>query len=435
MAQTDTRPGFRLPWAADRNDADQPAQDPAAESTVVDEPTSAKELVTPDMTDATATTETADATDATETSAATAAPTAASSPAPDPAPAKRPTKFMADLSRAMQAAAETSRDDTMARFAADATAAAEQIRNASTDEAAAIRRQADDDVADVRDWSKAEIARIREQAEVRVAARKVELDEEMEAHGRVIEARVEQVNATVAEFESQMAAFFERLLVEEDPTRIANMAERMPDPPDLLGVAASVTQAGPAPHEPASSPMLTEPTTELGDTEPAVDAEPVAEAGPVAEAVELAEPVAEVADALAEPSLDFAAAEAEAAAFTGEIDDDETPVAPETTPVESTVETPEPATDAVPETTRVVVLGLVSVASIATFKRTLGRVPGIASIGVASGPDGEFVFTVNHDSGLGLGDAITALPGFDARITAETAGGLDVTAHDPDAAS
>ena len=81
------------------------------------------------------------------------------------------------------------------------------------------------------------------------------------------------------------------------------------------------------------------------------------------------------------------------------------------------------------------VLGLVSVASIATFKRTLGRVPGIASIGVASGPDGEFVFTVNHDSGLGLADAITALPGFDARITAETAGGLDVTAHDPDAAS
>src|ERR1700692_4501782 len=118
MAQTDTRPGFRLPWSADRSDSDQPAQDPAAESTVVDEPTSAKELVTPAMTDATATTDT---TDATETPAAPDAPTAPSSPAPDPAPAKRPTKFMADLSRAMQAAAETSRDDTLARFAADAT--------------------------------------------------------------------------------------------------------------------------------------------------------------------------------------------------------------------------------------------------------------------------------------------------------------------------
>ena len=387
------------------------------------------------MTDATATTETTDMTDATETPAAPAAPTAASSPAPDPAPAKRPTKFMADLSRAMQAAAETSRDDTMARFAADAKAAVEQIHNASTDEAAAIRRQADDDVADVRDWSKTEIARIREQAEVRVAARKVELDEEMEAHGRVIEARVEQVNATVAEFESQMAAFFERLLIEEDPTRIANMAERMPDPPDLLGVAASITKAEPAAYEPASSPMDTEPTAELADAAPAADAELVADAEPMAGSVEVTETVAEVAEPTAEAGLDFAAAEAEAAAFTGEIDDDETPAATEAAPTESAVETPDHATETVQETTRVVVLGLVSVASIATFKRTLGRVPGIASIGVASGPDGEFVFTVSHDSGLGLAAAITALPGFDARITAETAGGLDVTAHDPDAGS
>ena len=85
--------------------------------------------------------------------------------------------------------------------------------------------------------------------------------------------------------------------------------------------------------------------------------------------------------------------------------------------------------------TRVVVLGLVSVASIATFKRSLGRTSGVSGITVASGPDGEFVFTVNHDAGVSLADAITALPGFEARITAETADGLEVAAHDPDAAS
>ena len=56
-----------------------------------------------------------------------------------------------------------------------------------------------------------------------------------------------------------------------------------------------------------------------------------------------------------------------------------------------------------------------------------------AGIGVASGPDGEFVFTVNHDAGVSLADAITALPGFEARITAETADGIEVAAHDPDA--
>ena len=84
-------------------------------------------------------------------------------------------------------------------------------------------------------------------------------------------------------------------------------------------------------------------------------------------------------------------------------------------------------------TTRVVVLGLVSVASIATFKRSLGRVSGVSAIGVASGPDGEFVFTVSHDAGLALGEAITALPGFDATITDQTSDGLEVAAHDPDA--
>ena len=183
-------------------------------------PAPAEELVTPDMTEATAT------------------------DAPPRHPAVgRPTKFMADLSRAMQAAAESSRDETMARFSAEAKVAIEEIRTGSADEAAALRRQADDDVAAVREWSKGEIARIREETDERIAARKRSLDGEMEEFAAMIEARVERVSATVAEFEAEMAEFFERMLAEEDPTRIATMAEAMPDPPDLAGVAASVTTA------------------------------------------------------------------------------------------------------------------------------------------------------------------------------------------------
>ena len=66
----------------------------------------------------------------------------------------------------------------------------------------------------------------------------------MDQHGLVVESRVQQVGATVAEYEAQMDAFFERLRAEEDPTRIAAMAERMPEPPDLAGVAASHRRAG-----------------------------------------------------------------------------------------------------------------------------------------------------------------------------------------------
>ncbi len=57
---------------------------------------------------------------------------------------------------------------------------------------------------------------------------------------------------TVNEFETRMATFFERLLAEEDPTRIATMAETMPEPPDLAAVAASIPEPGIASFDPAS---------------------------------------------------------------------------------------------------------------------------------------------------------------------------------------
>ena len=78
MSQTDTRPGFRLPWTAERSDAEQPtdatsnatsaesaadavhatpeaAGQPNDEADVAVDPTPAEELVTTDLTDATAT--------------------------------------------------------------------------------------------------------------------------------------------------------------------------------------------------------------------------------------------------------------------------------------------------------------------------------------------------------------------------------------------
>jgi hypothetical protein len=378
--------------------------------------------------------------------------------APAPAAARRPTKFMADLSRAMQAAAESSRDETMARLSAEAKTVVEGIHAASTEEGASLRRRADDDVAAVREWSKGEIARIREETEARIATRKTALDGEMEAHAGVVEARVQQVAATVADYEAQMAEFFQRLHAEEDPTRIATMAETMPDPPDLANIAASIAEPPVEPFDPgAARPAVTPDLAVIPDAESAQSGETAPEAGDAAP--------------------DFAAAEAEALAYTGDADvdgdqgtDSAEAVAEtesdgsevvEVAPAEAVAEAapadapssdasalaasdegafgspaPSAAGDALASTervvTRVVVLGLVSVASIATFKRSLGRSQGVMAIGVASGPDGEFVFTVTHEAGLSLRDAIVALPGFDARVTAESDGGIDVTAHDPD---
>jgi hypothetical protein len=448
MSQTDTRPGFKLPWTAERNDGGQPSDapggapteepamdmtgDPAAESTAehadgpvaVDDPAAAEEHMTTDMTDATAITA-----------------------------ARRPTKFMADLSRAMQTAAESSRDETMTRFAADAKVAVEEIRTGSADEAAGLRRRADDDVAAVREWSKAEIARIREETDTRIVARKAALDGEMDAFAAVIEARVERVNKTVAEFEAEMSEFFERLLAEQDPTRIATMAQAMPDPPDLAAIAATVTEGAPRavptpePAVPDGEPMAQDdveapagveaPDETEGESQ--AESEPSFEAQAAGDVATTDAPV-EAADVEPEPAVmpdpDFAAAEAEAASFNGDLDDDDglTKLAESSDAPADDAQAATPAARGSGRvTTRVVVLGLVSVASIATFKRSLGRVSGVSAIGVASGPDGEFVFTVSHDAGLALGEAISALPGFEATITAQTSDGLEVAAHDPDA--
>jgi hypothetical protein len=75
----------------------------------------------------------------------------------------------------------------------------------------------------------------------------------------------------------------------------------------------------------------------------------------------------------------------------------------------------------------------VSVASIASFKRHLGRLSGVQSVGVSSGPDGEFLFAVTHGADVSLRDAIPGLPSFQARVTGSSEGVLNVAAHDPEA--
>jgi hypothetical protein len=480
MSQTDTRPGFKLPWTGERGDAEAATNGATGQSTGTDA-------------EASMTTESGTAVEAArEEGAMDTGTTTEEHQTPDMidttavSGARRPTKFMADLSRAMQTAAEASRDETMTRFTADAKQAVEDIRAKSAEEAASLRRQADDDVAAVREWSKTEIARIREETDTRIAARKHALDGEMDEFAAVIEARVQRVSSTVTEFETEMAEFFERLIAEQDPTRIATMAQAMPDPPDLSAIATAVIAV--VPHaEPAAetgtadATVADAETTETGDTTAetgeasaeategsagsmpaegeaaqfgetgtttdATEGEASTEAAaaegetgdaPAAEGETAAEAQAETGESTdAQPAPDFAAAEAEAAAMSGGLDADDGLSMLAAARLEALAEMPLPeptgesqAGDRV--TTRVVVRGLVSVASIATFKRSLGRVAGVSAIGVASGPDGEFVFTVSHDSGLNLGESITGLPGFEARIGAETPGGLEVSAHDPD---
>lgn len=465
MASTDAKSGFRLPWSTDRTEADEQADTSGAEPTAVDQTEAQSESETPTMI------ETAPTPSSEAVQDEPAVPTQATAATPAAAPMRKANKFMADLTKAMQVAAEAARTDTLERFSAEAKAHIESIHASTADASTELRKKADDDIAAIREWSKTEIARIREETDERVTHRKEVLEREIEAHAAEIESRIERVQTRVAAFEAQMDGFFERLLGEDDPTRFAAMAETLPEPPpfdaDIAWAETSAVLEAPAAVEPpveeaqVAEAQVAEAPVQTIESFDDVLGDPVAESTPV-EAMPDA-PVASSTDwgsadsghlfgigsedqasaAEADPRLaalgmeqDFAAAEAEAAAFPVETanPDDEIPTIPEDTLAARlaglVAEDHSAPVDVA--TTRVIVTGLVSVASIAGFKRNLARVSGVRSVGVSSGPDGEFVFAVTHEPELGLADGIATLPGFSARVTNEAPGELTVAARDPE---
>ena len=538
MAQTDARPGFRLPWSADRQ-AGEPSNPDPTEAAPTDAAPSADSGGWPSTEAASDSGSNAPAPDAPPASdplpepvatADTRLTTAPTAPAPVPV-TKKPTRFMADLTKAMQAAAEDARSRAVAQLATDAKTQVESIHGRASTEAASLRRAADDDVAGVREWSKAEIARIREETENRITDRKARLESEIDEHAGVIEREIDAVQKTVAAYEAEMAAFFERLLGEEDPSRFATMAENLPEPPTFESVAGTeipdvgvedepVAETGTtaaesiqaeavvaeaqtvdvveavaetvedAPVEavletaPAdAAPTAVEGSDELAPDAPAaaIDAADAEAAGSTdssvgaaiefdreaafaaiqaaAEAAASAEVAADAgarAEAGADVAIenmgnndesdvdprfaalalspDFDAAEAEAFAAAGSSDEDIPEIDNEALAARLAGLTPARAKDnSDASATQVVVVGLISVASIASFKRHLGRLAGVQSVGVSSGPDGEFVFLVNHGSDVVLREVLPSLPTFQARVTGSSDGVIHVTAHDPEA--
>ena len=503
MAQTDARAGFRLPWNSERSNIE------ATETDQVD----GERATEPAATDAWPTTDQAPAS---ETPAAEQAAdgvewggnghSASAAPATPPPPVHRkPSKFLADLTKAMSTAAEEARTRTLTQFQAEAKEYIDAIHGRRSSEAATLRRKADDDVAAVREWSKAEIARIREETETRITARKQLLEGEIETNTADIEREIAQVQARVTAFENEMAVFFERLFAEEDPTHFATMAENLPEPPPfeamgigdwdpadepVTAVAESVTERAEvavetdetAPTEDETvgeAETVAEVETETVDAEASegsaeghggeIDkeaafaaiqaaAEAAASAEVASDAAARAEAVADIAidivgsrehenDAEADPRIDamgltpdFDAAEAEAAASAEgntDAEGDEIPeIGDDALAARLAGLVPGNGTDkgksADTKSTQVIVTGLVSVASIASFKRHLGRMPGVTAVGVSSGPDGEFLFAVTHAADVVLRDTVPGIPTFQARVTSSGDGTINVTAHDPE---
>ncbi len=485
MSPTESRTGFRLPWSTDHREEteEQPATDAqtaadvdastdapadpvsdsaAAQAWGTTEQSEAGDVAgddRPPHDDARATTDAQTDTEVPQVFPAADAPAApASTIEPttahptEPQRGHRPEKFLADLTRAMQAAAEAARDQSLSQFAADSKQYVDEIQARSAEEAAALREGSEADIAATREWSKAEMARIREETEARVSQRRSQLEQELQAHGELVEQRVDRVNRRLEAYRSEMADFFEQLLAVDDPTRFARLAEEMPEPPSLDDAWVDYSPKPTAPERAVLEPAA------IADTpvESSLDADPGTES--TGETVqdttqpdEQARDVVASADSPGWPAndraVDFGAAEAEAEAAASALDDgsDETDGSDEpgddmsqaavdarlaglvlTTDEE---DTEQPTSGS----TSLVVSGLVSVASIAAFKRQVARVPGVTAVTVSSGPDGEFVFVATHGEGAQLAGEVAGFSGFEAQVTEASNGVLRISARDPEA--
>lgn len=360
-------------------------------------------------------------------------------------PAARPTgkanPLVAGLVRAMRDAAKTARDEAVTTLRAEAAARAEAIRTDGATAVANLRKTADADVAAVREWSKAEMARVREETESRIAARKEQLITETDDQARATEATLASLGEAISGYEVEAAAFFDRLLAEEDPARLAGLAERMPSPPtlDAFGgtspapastpatrasshdadpaddaTAASVRAEGAPPDEPSPSGSVPAQAHEAAAAPPEGVAQAVAEAPAMADAQAATDAPATAdnpatadsaatPDAPAEPdALDAeAAAAAEAAALAG-----------------------------LDSQTQVIVSGLSGVATIAAFKAALLQHPGVNAVSVNAGNDGDCLFTVTHTGDTDVRTVVRDMPPFQTRLIADDGSTVVVVAHE-----
>ncbi len=298
--------------------------------------------------------------------------------------APRSNPLVAGLVKAMREAAIASREETTTRVHAEAAARVEAIREAATAEAAELRKRADEDIAGIREWSKTEIARLRQETEERIDSRRTELTAQTKGHEVGIERHVEQVQSTVAAFEADMEQFFTQLLAENDPARLASLAEKAPEPPDLSSDAA----------DPAGA------WQDVAWTNPGLEADAAAEAEAAAtEGLDLS-------------SSDQWPATVQAAARRNDTSNGEA--------------TPEGAGHS-----RLFVNGLTSVAGISAFKGAIGQLSGVRSVSVSSGEPGVFIFTVIHSPDADLQTAVAGLTQFSTVVTEASGDSLSVTAQEP----
>jgi hypothetical protein len=411
MTANQRRPGFRLPWSSEDEDASAvaapegvaPEQGPTSDAPTT---TTAPEAAEPAKAEGPESTPVAPDASASDAAAPAAAPAEATPASPMPAAAEEASPdFMRDLVSAMRRVADEARQAGLSEVQATTDEHVKRLETEAEERRNELRARADSDVAGIGEWAKTEAERIRKEAEQRVVARREQLELELGAETARAEAETKALRQRVGEYERELEAYHAQLAEINDPAAFAAAAKRMPRPPAL----EPRTRTAPAPVTPEAAPAA-----EAAASEPAA-----AGSAPTAVAAPTPERAADTNGVT--PSSEVHPAEEEVLATRLAELDAELP--------DAEAEPTAPAGE--PTTTEIVVSGLGSFGAITGFRQALAGVSGIEGVALSLGQTGEFIFRATHRVGFDVGMAITSLEGDTAKIESRPDGNLHVTLERP----
>jgi hypothetical protein len=187
-------------------------------------------------------------------------PTAAAESVADARSVNVKPSFLAELARAMLAAAERERGRIAEVVADDAAENVEKTRTRADAETEELRRLAEADLERIQTWAATEMERIRREAERRTEGRRNDLEAYLAQHDSIIATEIDGVDAAVRRYRATLDQFFDELSVSNDPADIARRAGSLPTPPDLDDIravarAGAVAQLANAPQEATDEPI------------------------------------------------------------------------------------------------------------------------------------------------------------------------------------
>lgn len=151
--------------------------------------------------------------------------------------------FLAELAKAMHAAADQERERIATVIADDAAAHVVRAKARASVEAEELRRFADEDLKQINEWSAAEIKRIRSEAARRAEERRAALAEYIHQHEAIIDTEIQGVDSAMSAYRVTLQQFFTELTTSTDPAEIVRRAGTLPPPPDLDEVRANARAA------------------------------------------------------------------------------------------------------------------------------------------------------------------------------------------------